>query len=86
MLSHRFDSVNKAALLCIELIKKEEKCETISEIIESRHGVFWSNVFSTVKYLDLSQDTTKIALVFRSLSTYGFKSFKNNLDSVVEYL
>ena len=87
LLSHKYDSVNKAALLSIELIKGQEKCETISEIISSRHGVFWSNIFSHIKYLDLMEkNTTKISLIFRSLKAYGFNNFKENLDDVIIYL
>lgn len=56
------------------------------DIIESRHGVFWANVFSVIKHLDLSEDTMKISLIFKSLKTYGAKSMKENLDSVVMYL
>ncbi|CAI2383733.1 unnamed protein product [Moneuplotes crassus] len=87
LLSHKFDCVNKAALLCIELVKRQEGCSSISQIISSRHGVFWSNVFSYIKYLDLmNKNTTKIYLIFRSLKTYGYVNFKENLDDVIEYL
>lgn len=86
LLSHKFDSVKKAALLNIDIIKTQENCATISEIIESRQGVFWANIFSTIKYLDIDTNTMKISLVFKSLKTYGHQTFKANLDRVIEYL
>lgn len=49
--------------------------------------MFWSNVFSYIKYLDLeSKNTSKIFLIFKSLQKYGVANFIQNLDDVIQYL
>ena len=85
-LSQKFECVSKAASSWIEIILKNENCKSISELLDSRYGVFWSNVFSSIKYLDINTNTEKILLIFRSLKAFGANTFKLKLDDVLGYL
>ena len=84
LLSHKFDTVHKGAFLCLDIMKNKENFESIEELIESRQGVFWSNVFSNIRYLDI--DPNSNILIFKSLKSYGPKTFIKNLSNVIEHL
>ena len=85
-LSQKFEWVYKASSAWIDLILKNESWDSVNDLLNSRYGVFWSNVFSSIKYLDINSSTEKILLIFRSLKTFGGNTFMIKLDDVLDYL